>query len=85
MAMKKDIYDLYRREWKNRLMKKEETAHWIQRTHLFRADAYVCSFCMASFPEPYEICPSCGKVMKKTKYEPSWVDEMETLSAFFED
>lgn len=99
MAVKKEVRDLYRREWNSRLekrrrmikapasrdevMKKEKTAHWIQRTHLFRADAYVCSFCTASFPEPYEICPACGAVIKKIKYDPSWVNEAEMLDNYF--
>lgn len=40
-------------------------AEWIRREALSRADAYVCSLCMSSFPEPYEICPACGAIMKK--------------------
>ena len=60
-------------------------AHWIHRTHLFRADAYVCSLCMSSFHELYEICPSCGAIMQKVKYDPSWVDETEDFLAFMED
>ena len=64
---------------------RHQRAQWIQRTHLFRADAYVCSFCMASFAEPHEICPSCGAVMKKVKYDPSWVDEAEDFLSFLED
>ena len=66
-------------------MKKTDRARWILRTHLFRADAFVCSFCHASFPKPYEICPSCGKVMNKVKYDPSWVDEAEEIMAFLEE
>ena len=60
-------------------------AHWTQKTHLFRADEFVCSKCGASFQKPYEICPSCGSDMKKTNYDPSWVDEAEGLSAFLDD
>ena len=40
---------------------------------------------MASFAEPYEICPSCGAVMKKIKFDPSWVDEAEDFLTFMED
>ena len=64
---------------------RNQRAEWIQRTHLFRSDAFVCSFCMASFTEPYEICPSCGAVMKKIKVAPSWVDEAEDFLTFMED
>ena len=64
---------------------RNQRAEWIQRTHLFCADAFVCSFCMASFTEPYEICPSCGAVMKKIKFDPSWVDEAEDFLSFMED
>ena len=60
-------------------------AYWIQRTHLFRADEYVCSACSASFAKPQRNCPSCGAPMKKTKYDPSWVDEAEFLSAMLDD
>lgn len=60
-------------------------AQWIQKTHLFRADEFVCSKCTASFPKPYAVCPSCGVEMKKTKYDPSWVDEAEGLSAILDD
>ena len=64
---------------------RNQRAEWIQRTHLFRSDAFVCSFCMASFTELYEICPSCGAVMKKIKVDPSWVDEAEDFLTFMED
>ena len=65
--------------------RRNQRAEWIRRTHLFHADAFVCSFCMASFPEPYEICPSCGAIMKKIKVDPSWVDEAEDFLSFMED
>ncbi len=60
-------------------------AHWIQKTHLFRVDEFICSKCGASIPKPYAVCPLCGVNMKKTKYDPSWVDEVEGLSAFLDD
>ena len=56
-------------------------AHWIQRTHLFRSDEYICSACHAASKKPNKQCPNCGKTMKKAKYDPSWVDEAEGLSA----
>ena len=62
-----------------------KSAHWIQRTHLFRADEYICSACGASYKKPYRECPSCGASMKKAKYDPSWVDETEGLSALLDD
>ena len=60
-------------------------ARWIQKTHLFRADKFACSKCGASFQEPYAVCPSCGAEMKRKKYDPSWVDEAEELSALLDD
>ena len=59
--------------------------HWIQKTHLFRADEYICSRCGASFEKPYIICPSCQSEMGKSKYDPSWVDEAEELSAMIDN
>lgn len=59
--------------------------HWIRKTHLFRADEYICSRCSAGYDKPYETCPSCGAVMGKTKYDPSCVDEAEGLSAILDD
>ncbi len=60
-------------------------ANWIQKTHLFRSDEYICSACKSSFSKPYSICPECNSTMRKAKYEPSWVDEAESLSAMFDD
>lgn len=60
-------------------------AYWIQRTHLLHADEYICSVCKASFPKPCRECPACGARMKKSKYDPSWVDEMEGLSVLLDD
>ena len=59
--------------------------HWTQKTHLFRADEYICSVCGTKSLKPYQICPACGSLMRKTKYEASWVDEMELMSAVFDD
>lgn len=62
-----------------------KAAHWIQKTHLFRADEFICSACSAKSDKPYIACPNCGKAMKKTKYDASWVDEAEGLSALLDD
>ena len=59
--------------------------HWIQKTHLFRGDEYICSKCGAVYGKPYNACPNCFAVMGKTKYDPSWVDEAEGLSALLDD
>ena len=58
---------------------------WIRKTHLFRADEYLCSCCGASCGRSYKICPNCQSEMGKPKYDPSWVDEAEGLSAILED
>ena len=60
-------------------------AHWTRRTHLFRADEFICSECGAVSDKPYHECPACGAPMKKTKYDTSWVDEAEGLSALLDD
>ena len=60
-------------------------ARWIQKTHLFLEDEFVCSNCGDSFPTPYAICPTCRSDMKNTKYNPSWVDEAEGLSTILDD
>lgn len=62
-----------------------KSAYWVQRTHLFRADEYICSTCKASSHKPHKVCPSCNAPMRKTKYDPSWVDEAESLSAILDD
>ena len=61
------------------------SAYWIQKTHLLRADEYICSACKASCGKPCKTCPACGAAMKKAKYDPSWVDEAEGLSAMLDD
>lgn len=62
-----------------------KAAHWTQKTHLFRPDEYVCSACKTSCSKPFTVCQNCGAPMKKTKYDPSWVDEAEGLSAILDD
>lgn len=58
--------------------------HWIQKTHLFRADEYICSRCSAVCSKPYKICPNCQSEMGKTQYDPSWLDEAEGLAALLD-
>ena len=62
-----------------------KSAHWIQRTHLFRVDEYICSACRVSCKKPYKECPSCGALMKKAKYESPWADEAEGLTAILDE
>ena len=59
--------------------------HWIRKTHLFRADEYICSRCSAVCDRPNRICPNCQSVMGESRYDPSWVDEAEGLSALLDD
>ncbi len=66
-------------------MKPSKTGYWTQRTHLLRDDEFICSACNASGKKPYKECPACGAAMKKSKYDPSWVDEEEELSALLDD
>ena len=58
---------------------------WMRKTHLFHPDEYICLACKSSCAKPYKICPTCGAVMGKVKYDPSWVDEAEGLSAILDD
>ncbi len=60
-------------------------AHWIHKTHLFHSDEYICSACGAAAKRPESTCPSCGSVMGRTKYDPTWVGEAEGLSAIMDD
>ncbi len=60
-------------------------ARWIQKTHLFKGDEYVCSSCEEAFSRTYPVCPACGADMKKVKYDPSWIDEVIEPSALLDD
>ena len=60
---------------------KKKTARWIRKTHLFRRDEYVCSACGYRTDKQYKACPQCSAPMKGTKYEASWIDEMEEYDA----
>lgn len=60
-------------------------AQWIRKTHLFRADEYICSVCGRSYPKPYDFCPGCGARPGKVKYDLHWVAEMEMMDILFDD
>ena len=62
-----------------------KTAQWLRRTHLFRADEYICAACRAVCNKSYKLCPSCKSQMTKSKYDPNWVDELEGLFAILGD
>jgi rubrerythrin len=64
---------------------RRKSAYWIQHTSVFYGDEYECSVCGYISDEPYTPCPNCGRPMKGSKYDPSWVDEMATMDAFFDD
>ena len=63
----------------------KKTPQWIRKTHLFRADEYICSVCGTVCPKPYKVCPGCGTKDGSTSYSPTWVDEAEMLSAIMDD
>ena len=63
----------------------KKVAYWTKRTHLFRADEYICSKCKASCDKPYYTCPACGLQIKSQKYDPTWVDEAEMMAALVDD
>ncbi len=64
---------------------KRKRAYWTRKTHLFRRDEYICSVCGCRSDKPYAECPSCGSPMKGSKYDASWVDEMEEIDAILDD
>ena len=53
---------------------------WIQKTHLFKRDEYICTVCRAVCDKPYQVCPVCGAEKTKVSYDASWVDEAEVMS-----
>ena len=53
---------------------------WIQKTHLFGKDEYICSACRAVCDKPYQVCPACGTEKRSVEYNASWVDEAAELS-----
>ena len=63
----------------------KRTPYWIRRTHLLRADEYICSECGAVSEKPWSTCPRCGTVLEKVSYSPSWVDEAEMISSLTDD
>ena len=64
---------------------KQKPAYWIRRTHVFRNDEYVCSVCNAKSDKPYTVCPCCGRPVKGSRYDPSWVGEMELTDVILEE
>lgn len=64
---------------------KRTTTHWIRRAHLFKPDEYVWAVCGTSRGKAYKTCPSCCAIMRSSKYDPSWVDGAESLSAMLDE
>ena len=59
------------------------TGYWLRRTHLFRPNEYICSaYGYTTVKRNLKVCPRCSASMKKTKYDPSWVDEAEFYDLF---
>ncbi len=59
------------------------SANWIKHEHLFEDDEYECTACGYMSDKPYTVCPRCGAGMTSVKYDPSFVDEAETLDIIF--
>lgn len=59
--------------------KTKTNAYITHKTHLFRADEFICSACGHIERKKFRRCPSCGADMSKRKYEPTWVDEAEIM------
>lgn len=62
-----------------------KTGYWTQHAHLFKGDIYECSVCHYLAKKPYKNCPKCNARMKRSKYDPQWIDELEMLDAIFCD
>ncbi|MBR6018602.1 MAG: hypothetical protein IK055_00100 [Lachnospiraceae bacterium] len=60
-------------------------AYWIRHSHILRRDEYECSACGETTEKPRKICPHCGSTMKGVQGDAGWVDEMETIDAWFDD
>jgi rubrerythrin len=59
--------------------KDKKPAVWIQKTHLLRADEYICSACGFKAIKASGVCPGCGARISKTKYDSSWTGEADIL------
>ena len=62
-----------------------KTGYWKHEAHMFKADEFICSECGSGFGKMSSQCPRCKARMKKTKYDPKWIDELEAYDALFED
>ena len=57
---------------------------WLQKTHLLRADEYICPVYGAISDKPRRKYPSCGTALYGTAGDSTWVDEAEGLSAIMD-
>ncbi|SCW68756.1 hypothetical protein SAMN02910456_02601 [Ruminococcaceae bacterium YRB3002] len=65
--------------------KRKKVGCWIEHAHLFSGSTYECSLCHRSYKATSGRCPGCGAEMRKGKYDPQWVDELEMMDAIFDD
>ena len=56
--------------------KPNRQGRWYKEEHLWGKVTYRCSGCGAMFRDCPAVCPKCGSVNGKVKYDPVWVDEM---------
>ena len=63
----------------------KKSGYWKHESHLFGGDSFECSVCGSKFRKIAKECPKCGSRMKKSKYDPKWVDELEFYDAVFDD
>lgn len=63
----------------------KKSGYWIHEAKIFSADTYVCSVCGSKFSKMTSSCPKCSSRMKKSRYDPKWIDELEAYDALFED
>ena len=67
------------------LFSKPKHPYWIQHSHLFSDDEYICSRCGCKVEFPVAECPNCGSQMGSSRDDANWVDEAEILDILFGD
>lgn len=67
------------------LFSKPKHPYWVQHSHLFADDEYICSVCGCKVDFPQPVCPKCGSQMGASRDDANWVDEAEILDILFGD
>ena len=57
-------------------------SYWIKKDRLIEKPYHVCGYCKAAFIFAPPACPQCHDEMRKTTYDPVWIDELEFLEGY---